>query len=171
MRNDLTAGYVRSLLDLCVVTGTLTHRTRPGATRFNNRYAGMVAGSVGDEGYVVVSISPRYYKAHRINWFHFYGEWPAGEIDHINGVRHDNCLINLRDVTLQVNMQNQKRYATNASGAAGVYWASRNGKWCASIGVNGRQLHLGYYDDLDEAVAARKAAEVRYGFFKNHGRG
>ena len=77
---------------------------------------------------------------------------------------------NLRQVTRVENLRNQKRYSNNTSGAVGVYWHKREKKWEAGIRVKGKYIFLGYFDDKEEAVAAREKAERRYGFHLNHGR-
>ncbi len=95
---------------------------------------------------------------------------PSGEIDHINGDRTDNRICNLRDVTSAGNSCNRRRQDRNTSGVTGVAWDKRASRWQARIGLNGKQKYLGYFDSLDEAVAARKAAELELGFHPNHGR-
>lgn len=107
--------------------------------------------------------------AHRVAWALFYGKWPAFDIDHINGVRTDNRIENLREVSRQDNLRNQIIRSDNTSGVTGVHWASTEGCWIAQIGLSGRPKHLGRYQDFSLAVAARKAAERRYGFAKTHG--
>ena len=77
----------------------------------NRVKAGTIAGSVKDNGYVAIKIGRTFYKAHRLAWFLGTGEWPAPdiEIDHINRVRGDNRLCNLRPVTRIGNQANVKR--------------------------------------------------------------
>jgi len=97
-------------------------------------------------------------------------EWPQDEIDHINGIRTDNRLVNLRSVTHRENQKNIKRSTCNTSGRVGVRWEGHRSKWRSAIKVDGREKHLGSFDSFAEASAARKAAEIKYGFHKNHGR-
>ena len=59
------------------------------------------------DGYLIVKINKRCFKAHRVAWFLYYGEWPKIVIDHINGDRKDNRIENLRDVTHQENCLNR----------------------------------------------------------------
>lgn len=108
-------------------------------------------------------------KAHRLAWFLKTGKWPELEIDHINGKDYDNRWANLRDVDHSTNMKNQKLHSRNTSGAAGVYWRKDIGRWQAVITANCKKTHLGYFDSFDDAVAARKAAEVEHDFHPNHG--
>jgi hypothetical protein len=98
-----------------------------------------------------------------------HGYWPK-EVDHINGDSCDNRLVNLREVNHQQNMRNAKRRSDNSSGATGVYYIKATGRWIAQIRVDNRGRHLGAFNSFEEAVAARKAAEVALGFHENHGR-
>lgn len=109
---------------------------------------------------------------HRVLWEEANGPIPEGmQIDHINGDRYDNRLENLRVVTRQENMRNARRSCSNTSGVTGVSWNKRDQKWQAKIyDDNGKQVHLGFHANLDDAVAARKEAEERLGYHANHGR-
>jgi hypothetical protein len=107
--------------------------------------------------------------AHRVAFAVTYGRHPKDQIDHLNGIRHDNRLENLREATNQQNARNQRRRKTNLSGATGVFWHSHAGKWCAQIRTGGHLHSLGLFEDFDLAVAARKKAEKRLGFHENHG--
>jgi hypothetical protein len=107
---------------------------------------------------------------HRVIWAIVHGSWPSKHIDHINGDRSDNRLVNLREVTSAENSKNMKLFATNTSGHSGVSLTARGKKWRARINVGGQEKHLGEFASLDEAVAARLAAERAYGFHENHGR-
>jgi hypothetical protein len=97
-------------------------------------------------GYVQVGYKGKMYKAHRLIWAMLHGEFPNGQIDHINGVRHDNRAINLRVVTQLQNAQNKpKQFKTNKSGYRGVCWNARAAKWQAGIHANGRSMYLGVF--------------------------
>lgn len=149
-------------------TGELRWKTnRRGAAK-----AGQLAGVVDkSRGYVKISIDNIRYKAHRICYKMATG-WDVGmfEIDHINGVRSDNRLSNLRMVNAIANRKNTKRRANNSSGYTGVSFHKRNKKWRAQLKANGKKIHLGYFEKIEDAVAARAAADVEYGFHVNHGR-
>jgi hypothetical protein len=108
--------------------------------------------------------------AHRAAWALHHGEWPNGQIDHINGNRTDNRIDNLRVVSATENARNATLRADNRSGVPGVGWHSRYKKWTARIGVQGRQKTIGYYATLAEAAAARRVAETEQGYHRNHGR-
>ena len=144
-----------------------------GRARYGNtKYAGREAISAVDRslGYKKGSIFNAKCYAHRVIWAMQTGEWPADDIDHINGDRADNRWENLRAVERKDNARNAKRRSTNTSGMMGVQWHPALGKWRARIMVDGRSIALGCYHSLEDACAARKSAERRYGFHENHGR-
>lgn len=139
--------------------------------RFNRQYAGCRAlHSIDDKGYCYGEILQRKLKAHRVAWAHYHGAWPSGEVDHINGDRQDNRIVNLRDVSSAENSQNIKMSTRNTSGVFGVYWNRQLQRWHARIRKNNQIHHLGYFDDIQAADAARRAAEQALGFHPNHGR-
>lgn len=116
---------------------------------------GAPAGNLTSGGYLHLKFGGRRYLAHRVAWLLHYGEWPAGVIDHINGIKTDNRQRNLRDCSPAINAQNQRRaHAGNASGVLGVTWRQKKGRWAASIKHGGRSVHLGYFPTQDEARAA-----------------
>jgi hypothetical protein len=108
--------------------------------------------------------------AHRVAYSIYHGINLAGEIDHINGDKSDNRIANLRMVAHSENSRNVSLYSNNNSGFHGVLWDHRRRKWEARIGVNGRQTRIGRYNHKEDAIAARKAAEVVHGYHENHGR-
>jgi len=93
-----------------------------------------------------------------------------GFIDHINGIKDDNRINNLRDVTRSQNHQNRKLAKHNTSGVIGVYWRSDTNKWAAQINSNNKRLVLGCYTNKQDAINARRLAEKNLGFHSNHGR-
>ena len=139
--------------------------------RWNAKHAGKEAfTTVGSSGYRVANVYGWKNHAHRAIWAMAHGEWPADQIDHINGIRDDNRIGNLRAVTRAVNQKNLKRRSDNTSGVTGVSRRSNIDKWCAEIWSNGKKYHIGQFDSFDDAVSARKAAERLHGFHANHGR-
>lgn len=108
--------------------------------------------------------------AHRVVWAYVHGVWPDGVIDHVNGDPSDNRICNLRVVTHAENMRNMRLSERNTSGVCGVYRHKPSGKWIAAIKANGKSKHLGYFSDFRDAVEARKAADLEYGYHPNHGR-
>lgn len=106
-----------------------------------------VKGVAHRSGYLRVCCNNTQYSAHRLAWFLSHGKWPEHQIDHINGIRTDNRLCNLREATNQQNTQNRhKPNANNKSGYLGVC-QQRNGLFRAKI----NDIVLGYYNTAEEA--------------------
>ena len=150
---ELTQQRLQELLDYDPETGVFVWRKSP-----RSGWEGKQAGSVHSKGYVHIRIDGKGYKAHRLAWLYVHGDWPSGEIDHINRVKTDNRMSNLRDVDGSVNAMNRKVRSTNASGVSGVRQRSDNGKWSVKIG----QKYIGSFPTFDLAVNARQQAEKEY---------
>lgn len=115
-------------------------------------------------GYRQVSIKGKLYREHRLVWLFHYGNIPECDVDHINRIRNDNRIENLRlctDGTLQ-NSQNRSLNVNNKSGVKGVYWNKNANKWHTRIGVNGKRINIGYYENIEDAKNARKEADKKY---------
>jgi len=92
-----------------------------------------------------------------------YKRWQHGkQVDHINTCGCDNRKENLRLETRGEQGANGGLQSNNTSGVTGVYWNKNRGKWQASIRINGKLKHLGYFDDFDEAVKERLKAEYKH---------
>lgn len=147
----ITSSRVRELLRYDEANGTFAWLRNQGAAR-----AGSVAGTGKPGAYRSIKLDGKRYYAHRLAWLLTTGTWPKGQIDHINGVRDDNRIANLRDVTQFENMQNL-RTATAQNRSCGLLGASfekRSGLWQSKIRLNGHQYHLGRYETADLAHAA-----------------
>jgi hypothetical protein len=120
-------------------------------------------------GYHIGCIDRKGFLSHRVAWAIHFGEWPEGGIDHINGIRDDNRIHNLRVATQKDNSRNAAMPINNTSGVTGVSLHKDTGKWQAKIMVDRRYLHLGLFSDIEEAKAARAAALAKYGFSERHG--
>ncbi|WP_258129197.1 HNH endonuclease [Achromobacter anxifer] len=151
---DLTAEKVRELLDYDPSTGLLYWRK----TRTGTALAGTLAGSPHPDGYVQIKIKDKPYLAHRLAWLITTGKWPTELIDHRDGDRTNNRLINLRDVSPSVNQENRRSApVNNKTGFLGV---SRKGKrWEAKIRANGKKISLGRFDTPEAAHAAYVSAK------------
>jgi hypothetical protein len=110
---------------------------------------------VDSDGYTVIRICGRGYKAHRLAWLYVYGTWPTLQIDHIDEGKRNNALANLREATPSENLQNISHGNTgSASGLRGVSWFSQYGKWKACFQLAGRKFFVGHFDDKHAAYAA-----------------
>ena len=160
-------------------TGLLTWKRRPiemfanknAFGTWNTRYSGKPAfRTVHSGGYRQGYIFNKKHLTHRIAYAIYHGTWPTDQIDHINGDKLDNRVANLRDVTHMENQRNTVIPINNTSGYIGVILMRGSGKWRSVIRVSGKKIHLGVFTDIKDAIAARAAAEVKYGFHANHGR-
>ena len=132
------------------------------ADAWNKKHAGKQALiSDKDNGYKSGRVFGRNVLAHRVAWAIQYGEWPEGDIDHINGDKTDNRLRNLRQATRSQNLMNRGAAPSNTSGVKGVCWDKRRGKWSAKIKVGGKTHNLGRFDAIDDAANAYKAASLK----------
>lgn len=161
---DFTVDFLRSILDYDRSTGIFYWRHRSDSINgFDKKYAGKPAGYLNKlRGYLIIRINTRGYSAHRLAWFYVHGEWPKDQIDHINGIKTDNRIDNLREATNQQNGFNKGIMSTNTSGVSGIGIEKRTQKWRSYITINGQYTHLGLFPNEDEAIAARLAAEERY---------
>lgn len=121
------------------------------------------AGTSDNKGHLVVGYKRKMYKVHRVIYEIFHGPIPKGmAIDHINGIKYDNRVDNLRLVTRSQNMWNSCKPKTNTSGFKGVSWDKRNKQWLAYIAVFGKEKNLGRFSTKEEAYSARLDAEKFY---------
>ena len=121
------------------------------------------AGSLNGCGYLRVQWKGKSYLVHRIIYEMAYGSIPDSyDIDHVNGIKTDNLVDNLRLATSSQNMWNSCKPKTNTSGLKGVHWHKRDQKWQAEIQIFGKKKHLGYFSTKEDAYAARLEAEKIY---------
>ena len=140
------------------------------AKRWNNKHAGKEVGSaISVRGYKKVRVFGFQYTQHRVIWKIVHGSDP-NYIDHINGDRSDNRLINLRDVSFQENCRNRRKLKRNTSGITGVCWVSRTQSWQAAIVCDGKPKYLGSFKSIEDAANARATAEMELGYHVNHGK-
>ena len=129
---------------------------------------GSVAGNFNDQGYIVVQIDGKKHRVHRLIWIYHNGDIPNGlQIDHINNIRNDNRVENLRLATDTQNKYNRSKLKNNTSGFKGVHFFQN--KWAATIRVNNKQKYLGRRDTKEAAYELYKAAAIKYhGEFSNY---
>lgn len=177
--NDLTAEYVRQILDYNPETGEFRWKARtpemftPSARSsewqcrsWNARYAEIRAGTLDAKGYWRIKIFNFSYAAHRIAWLWMTGSYPKAEIDHIDVDSSNNCWSNLREATHAENSRNKHKRSDNSSGKKGVRWNGLSKKWLADIVVNGKLHHLGYFENIEDAAAVyERAARDLHGEF------
>jgi hypothetical protein len=138
-------------------------------SRWNSRYAGKRALYVPTRGYCHGTIEGVRYLAHRIFWKMATG-LEAVTIDHIDGDRSNNRIQNLRNVTKAENLKNKGVSLKNKTGHTGVFMKPNDSKWIAYIDSDSKRHYLGRFFTFEEAVIARKQAEIQYGFHENHGK-
>lgn len=166
MPKFIDSEIVRSLFEYSAATGVLTLKKSRG---MGLRYkAGSSVGSLHECGtkrskkhYLRTMINGSYIYVHRIIWVIMTREQPL-DIDHIDGDGLNNKWENLRSVHHSVNGKNQKTHSTNTSGISGITYRKDSGKWRARITVDDKSISIGTYRDKQDAIQARKEAEIKY---------
>lgn len=121
-------------------------------------------GNIDKNGYLIIRINYKAYKAHRLAWFIYYKQWPIGEIDHINGNRLDNKITNLRDIKSRLNKANKPSHR-NGQLVGAHKCNTKDNKYYAKLTYKYKQYYLGKYDTELEAHIAylKKWRELEYG--------
>ena len=150
----ITQSRIKEILNYNEETGVFTWKIRCGCRGI----VGTIAGSIDREGYVKIGVLGGNYLAHRIAILYVYGAFPEFDTDHINGVKGDNRLSNLRCATRSENKQNiRKPQSDNKTGVLGV--SKKRGRWIAQIKVAGVKKHLGVFDTPELAHSAYLSAK------------
>lgn len=163
--SELTQAKLKSLLSYDAETGIFVR-----LKSFPNALKGDVAGSRDKDGYLTIKLLGKSYKAHRLAWLYVHGVWPKGQMDHIFHIKDDNRIVKIRDASHVINGRNRPLNKNNTTGFNGVSFIKREGVFRASIRVNGKPIILGRFKDIEDAIASRKDANIKYGFHENHGR-
>lgn len=145
---SLVHEYLQSILYYNEITGIFTWRI----SNSNRVKIGDRAGVINNQGYILIGIKGELYRSHRLAWLYVYGTWPKNQIDHINGIRTDNRIKNLREVTHRENLQNQNKHRDGH--LVGTRFNKKAKKWQAQIQIEGKKIHLGYYNTQLEAHKA-----------------
>ena len=162
----LTQEQLKNELTYNSITGVFTRAK----SNTNSIIKGEISGSLSPDGYLKIMVLAKRYQSHRLAWLYEKGEFPKNHVDHINGIKGDNRICNLRDATSEENNKNSSFSKANKSGYTGVIWHKSSSNWVARIGHKNKKIHLGCFDDINDAVKARRDAEAKYGFHKNHGK-
>ena len=161
--DNITQEHLKKLLHYDPETGLFTRLVGRGPAK-----KGSIAGSLGNKGYICIEVDGVKYKAHRLAFLYVLG-WMPPQVDHDDHVKSNNRWKNLNPANQLINQRNAARRKDNTSGITGINWYERNKMWVARISVNRKRIHLGYFTDKPDAIAARKAADIKYGFHENHG--
>lgn len=161
--NNLSQALLKKHYNYDPNTGKFTAKL---PTHFHN--VGDEIGSISVEGYLETSIKNKRFLVHRLIWLYMTGNLPE-QVDHINHNRQDNRWINLREVNNTNNIKNCSLSKNSVTKINGVNLIKATNKYRAYITVNKKQIHLGIFDNINEAIAARKQANIDYGFHVNHG--
>ena len=163
-QSDTQKDLILSRLKYNPLTGEIVRRT----LLKNGKFKETKCTSIDRDGYLQVRCK-HLYTQHRIAWFLYHGEFPNGDIDHINHCRTDNRMGNIRCVSRSDNNLNIKIRGNNTSGFNGVYWHKSAGKWCAEGRINNKKIYLGVHENKISAIKARVEFNKRNGFHENHG--
>lgn len=160
-QRKITQGLLKKLLNYDPKTGIFIWKEIHSKSRHVS--VGDEAGSIRSDKYSAIKLFGKAYLAHRLAWLYMTGEWPINDIDHINLVRNDNRIANLRLATKAENMRNRPIYKNNTSGAKGVVFVNGT-RWRVRVSYNGKKIHLGYFTSLKLAKEAYQKFSI-----KNHG--
>ena len=149
---------LRERLDYNPDTGVITWKKSGNGVKF-----GQEAGSI-NRGYRRMLFNQEGWQVNRIAYYMYHSLDPLEkQVDHKNNDKLDNRIKNLRLADISQNKKNSRIYKNNSSGVTGVYWSQANQKWTAKIArTKGQVGHLGYFINKEDAIQARKEAEVKY---------
>lgn len=166
-KEDLTQELIAKVLKYDALSGTLIWISNLHSKRVvpNSRAGSLVKST----GYRNISLFGRTYLEHQLIWFMCNGVWPKGQIDHINQIRDDNRIVNLRDVSKADNARNRSRNPNSKLGEHGIWFNIRTNKYVAEITLNGKKVYQKSFDDIDVAINERRIKSLELGFHTNHG--
>jgi hypothetical protein len=168
----LTQELLKEKLHYDKDTGVFTWlKVKKNAKNMRGKVAGCISPTIGyyTIGFTLPEGKFYNYLAHRLAWLYEHGEFPKGGLDHINHVKTDNRITNLRIATQRENCRNLSMSSRNTTGHTGVYFHKSLGKYRASVRVNYKAIHLGYFENVEDAAKAAREGREHYGFHVNHG--
>lgn len=169
-QNALSFGWVREMFRYDPDTGIMSWALAP--SPWLSHMIGTRVGSIykNSGGYRIVKIGYIPFKVSRLIWFYVNGVWPEAFVDHVNGDRDDDRLLNLREATCTQNNFNRSIKCTNKLGVKGVSYDPVRQKYCAFISKDRKNKNLGRFDSLEEAKRAYdSAASLAFGDFARAG--
>lgn len=169
-KDDITYDFAEAIISYNPDTGDFFWKPRDASffkrkgtcEVWNRRYANKAAGYISNDGYLILSINKKRYQAHRVAWLLVNKKWPSISIDHINCIKFDNRISNLREAQICQNAWNTSIPSNNKSGFKGVYYHKAARKWCAMMNVENKRFYLGLYMSAEEAYEAYKKAARQY---------
>lgn len=164
LRLELTAEYLRSILDYAPETGVFRWKVKMPHSRVPIGARAGVIDKANDRRRI--KICGRQYFAYDLAWLHVYGQWPDSELDHRNCIRDDDRIENLRAATQSQNNGNKARQKNNTSGFKGVSFDKSRSLWEAQITTNGKKRKIGRFPTKEDAgLAYQAAAQAAFGEF------
>ena len=156
----------RKALSYDPITGVLKWKINNGRA-----FKGKIAGGVAAKGYLAFNFNEKTFKAHRVAWFMTYGSWPTHQIDHINGIKDDNRISNLREATQSENQKNVGTRKDNKTGYKGVSYHSKRKTYVARMMINGKEKWIGDFPTAEKASQEYlRHAELHHAEFAYHKR-
>lgn len=159
MKEKLTQEKLKELLYYDFETGIFTWKVDRGGSAKKGSVAGCLKNN-----YWHIAVNDKRYLAHRLAFLYMEGYMPENGIDHIDRNPKNNAWNNLREVSHSCNMRNCSLFKNNKSGITGVVWEKSTKKWRSNISIPKKNINLGRYDNLADAVKARWNAEIKYNF-------
>jgi len=160
----LTQERLKELFHYDPLTGLFTRKI----TITYNSKAGDVAKSIDSHGYIRIAIDGKRYKAHRLA-FLYMENWLPEHVDHDDHIRINNKWKNLNAANNLTNHKNMSMQSRNKSGFTGVHKSKNYDKWIVQIRNKGKTIHIGSFAKKEDALKARKAANIKYNYHPNHG--
>lgn len=151
---EVTLSRLREVLDYDVETGWFTWKVKTAKNTIVGQRAGTEFDQIGGKKRRKIRIDGRAYLEHRLAWLYVHGEWPSGQLDHVNGDPRDNWIDNLRVATNAQNNWNKAWRGRNVSGYRGVSYDKDRNQFYARIRVNDKKMFLGRFNTAEDAAEA-----------------